>query len=170
MPEPHLVLNALDAGEAEQALRGACGAERWVKRMLELRPFRSTAELLDSAEREWRQLSREDYLEAFAQHPQIGEDLDALRARFNGPLTTARREQAGVLNAAEGVLLALREGNRAYRERFGFIFIICASGRTAAEMLVALERRLKADPAAELAAAALEQAKITRLRLSGLSS
>lgn len=134
-------------------------------RMLELRPFASTAALLHGAEREWRRLGRADYLEAFTHHPQIGEDLEALRSRFAGALDVAAREQAGVANASEPLLLALRDNNRAYRERFGHIFIVCATGKTAAEMLALLRARLSAEPDAELATAAEEQAKITRLRL-----
>lgn len=165
MVEPHRYLNELDSTAAAAALRRACGAERWVARMNELRPFPSTGALLDSAEREWQRLGRADYLEAFTHHPQIGEDLEALRSRFSGTLEAAAREQAGVANASERVLLALRDGNRAYRERFGYIFIVCATGKTAEEMLDLLGSRLSAAPADELATAADEQAKITRLRL-----
>lgn len=168
MVEPHLYVNELDSKAAAAALRQACGAERWVTRMNELRPFPSTRALLDSAEQVWRRLERADYLEAFTHHPQIGEDLEALRSRFSGPLDAAAREQAGVANASERVLLALRDGNRAYRERFGYIFIVCATGKTASEMLALLGSRLSADPDTELVTAAEEQAKITRLRLLGL--
>lgn len=165
MVEPHRYLNELVSTAAATELRRACGAERWVARMNELRPFPSTGALLDSAEREWQRLGRADYLEAFTHHPQIGEDLEALRSRFSGPLDAAAREQAGVANASERVLLALRDGNRAYRERFGYIFIVCATGKTAEEMLQLLGARLSTDPDEELATAAGEQAKITRLRL-----
>jgi 2-oxo-4-hydroxy-4-carboxy-5-ureidoimidazoline decarboxylase len=168
MVEPHVYLNQLDSKGAAAALRRACGAERWVTQMNALCPFPSTRALLDSAERVWRRLERADYLEAFAHHPQIGEDLEALRSRFRGPLDAAAREQAGVANASEHVLVALRDGNRAYRERFGYIFIVCATGKTADEMLELLGSRLGADPGAELVTAAEEQAKITRLRLLDL--
>lgn len=168
MLEPHAFLDTLDMEAAARALRRACGAERWVKRMLELRPFSSTEQLLESAEREWQRLERGDHLEAFSHHPQIGENLEALRARFGGTLDVASREQAGVASASEPVLLALRDGNRRYRERFGFIFIICATGKTAADMLEALQARLDAELDTEWLTAAAEQAKITRLRLLGL--
>jgi len=170
MVEPHAVLNALDGAAATLALRSACGAERWVQRMLARRPFASSEALYASAEHEWRASTREDYLEAFGHHPRIGEDLAALRARFQSTASLSLREQAGVAGADEATLLALRDANAAYRERFGYIFIICATGKTAAEMLAALRARLDNDPDAELSIAAAEHAKITRLRLEGLAS
>jgi 2-oxo-4-hydroxy-4-carboxy-5-ureidoimidazoline decarboxylase len=168
MLEPHVVLNALDPSARAEALRRACGAERWVTKMLALCPFASTRDLLTSAERQWQASSREDYLQAFAHHPQIGEDLQALRERFKGTLDLSSREQALVADASEPMLAALCERNREYRERFGFIFIVCATGKTAPEMLELLSSRLHNDPALELTIAAGEQAKITRLRLEGL--
>jgi 2-oxo-4-hydroxy-4-carboxy-5-ureidoimidazoline decarboxylase len=169
MAEPHAWLNGLEANEAAAALRRACGAERWVERMLARRPFASSAELYASAEAEWRGSSREDYLEAFGHHPPIGEDLAELRRRFESTANLSSREQAGVAAADEATLRALRDANAAYRERFGFIFIICATGKSAGEMLAALRERLSNDPERELQLAAAEQAKITRLRLAGLT-
>ena len=168
--EPHEILNGLDRVAAAEALRRACGAERWVQRMLARRPFASSESLYASADAEWRASTREDYLEAFSHHPRIGEDLAALRQRFQATASLSAREQAGVAAADEATLLALREANAAYRERFGYIFIICATGKTAAEMLAALRARLDNPPDAELAIAAAEHAKITRLRLGGLAA
>jgi 2-oxo-4-hydroxy-4-carboxy-5-ureidoimidazoline decarboxylase len=170
MAEPHAVLNALDDESAAAALRRACGAQRWVERMLARRPFASSEELYASADEEWRASTREDYLEAFGHHPRIGEDLTALRQRFQTTASLSSREQAGVAEADDGTLSSLRDANAAYRERFGFIFIICATGKSAREMLAALESRLRNDPDDELAIAAREHAKITRLRLGGLGS
>lgn len=170
MPEPHEVLNALDARAAEEALRKACGAQRWVQRMLALRPFASTEALLESARREWDTASPGDWLEAFAQHPQIGEDLGELERRYAPTAALSAREQAGVQGSSASTLLALRDANRAYRERFGFIFIICATGKTASQILEALTRRLQHERAAELSIAAAEQAEITHLRLKGLAA
>jgi 2-oxo-4-hydroxy-4-carboxy-5-ureidoimidazoline decarboxylase len=138
--------------------------------MLEERPFASSAALYNCAEQLWSGLGAADQLEAFAHHPQIGEDLAALRERFAATHALAAREQAGVAAADDATLLALRDGNRAYRARFGFIFIVCATGKSAREMLGILEQRLRRDPATELAQAAAEQAKITRLRLEGLGA
>jgi 2-oxo-4-hydroxy-4-carboxy-5-ureidoimidazoline decarboxylase len=138
--------------------------------MLARRPFASSAALYASAEEEWRALAREDYLEAFRHHPPIGEDLAVLRRRFQDTAQLSEREQAGVAGADEATLLALREANAAYRRRFGYIFIICATGKTAHEMLTALRARLDNDSDTELSIAAAEQGKITRLRLSTLDS
>jgi 2-oxo-4-hydroxy-4-carboxy-5-ureidoimidazoline decarboxylase len=168
MAEPHAILNALAQPEAAAALRRCCGSERWVAALLALRPYASTEVLHAAAERAWQNLSEPDYLEAFSHHPQIGEDLAALRQRFAATHTLAAGEQAGVHGADEATLLALRAGNRAYRERFGFIFIVCATGRSALEMLDLLRQRIPNDPATELRVAAAEQAKITRLRLDKL--
>lgn len=170
MPEAHRVLNALDVDAAGEALRSACGAERWVSRMLAQRPFASSAELLELAAREWSASSTEDCLEAFSNHPQIGEDLGELERRFGSTAALATGEQAGVRAADKAILLALGDANRVYRERFGFIFIICATGKTADEMLEALMARLPNQREAEIGIAAAEQAKITRLRLEKLGS
>jgi 2-oxo-4-hydroxy-4-carboxy-5-ureidoimidazoline decarboxylase len=170
MAEPHAVLNALSEAEAEAALRRCCSAGRWVEALLAGRPYASTAQLYARAERAWQDLEADDYREAFAHHPQIGEDLAALRQRFAHTHALAASEQAGVNAANEATLLGLRAGNVAYRERFGYIFIVCATGKSAAQMLALLRDRLGNEPAAELAIAAAEQAKITRLRLAGLGT
>lgn len=170
MAEPHVVLNGLDPDAAATALRRACGATAWVQRMLARRPFASTEELLELADAEWKAASPEECLEAFSHHPRIGEDIGALRERFRNTAALSLREQAGVADADEHTLLALRTANARYRERFGYIFIICASGKTAREMLDALERRLTNDPKTELLTAAREQGKILRLRLERLRS
>jgi OHCU decarboxylase len=131
--------------------------------MLAARPFASDAELLAAAERVWWGLGRTDWLEAFAAHPRIGE------RGSGGALTDwARREQAGADGAAGATLAALAQGNLTYEERFGHVFLISATGKTADEMLGALRDRLTNDPGTELRVAAAEQAKITRLRLDKL--
>ncbi len=110
-----------------------------------------------------------DWLEAFAAHPRIG-DVDALRAKFAATAAWASGEQAGVAGASESTLRALAEGNRDYEAKFGHIFIVCATGKTADEMLGLLRERLANEPDAELAVAAAEQAKITAIRLRKLLS
>lgn len=167
--EPHAVLNSLPRAAAAEALRRACGSARWVEGMLAHRPFPSTDSLYARAAEEWRSATEADVLEALARHPQIGEDLAALRQRFPKTAGLSEREQAGVAGAAEQTLVALRDANAAYRARFGFTFIICATGKTAEEMLSALRQRLANDRRTELVTAAAEQAKITQLRLEGLS-
>jgi 2-oxo-4-hydroxy-4-carboxy-5-ureidoimidazoline decarboxylase len=164
MAEPHELLNAMD--DAFEALERCCGSRRWVEAMLALRPFPSTAALLESADRVWRGLGREDYLEAFAHHPPIGGDLAKLRAKF---AALSSQEQAGVSGADEQTLQALRDGNLRYREKFGYVFLVCATGKSAREMLALLQARLPNSPQDELPIAAAEHEKITRLRLAKLT-
>jgi len=165
MPEPERVLNQQSEDGARALLARCCGARRWVDGMLARRPFASRAALFDAADEVWAGLGEDDYLEAFAHHPRIGEDLAALRARFPDSAGWASAEQAGAQGADEATLRALRDANRAYFDRFGFIFIVCASGMSAHELLSALRARLANERPRELAIAAGEQAKITRLRL-----
>jgi 2-oxo-4-hydroxy-4-carboxy-5-ureidoimidazoline decarboxylase len=160
MAEPHQVLNDLGADEAHQALMRCCGSRRWVAAMLALRPFVSTAALHSAAERSWAALGRDDFLEAFGHHPRIG-------ARAAG---WAAEEQGGARDADDDTRQALAAANDAYAARFGFIFIVCATGKSAGEMLALLRARLDHDPETELRLAAAEQAKITRLRLDRLAA
>ena len=160
-------LNRLSAHEARTAFGRCCGSARWIERMVEARPFSDPPHLFAAAEDAWNRVGPDDWREAFALHPRIG-DLDALRARFASTREWARGEQAGALRAAEEVLDALARENRAYEQRFGHVFIVCASGKTAAEMLDLLRDRLGNEPPTELRIAAGEQAKITRLRLEKL--
>jgi 2-oxo-4-hydroxy-4-carboxy-5-ureidoimidazoline decarboxylase len=127
------------------------------------------AALLSAAREEWFALTREDWLEAFSHHPKIG-DRDTLHKRFAATRHLSEREQAGVDGASGEVLDALAAGNRAYEEKFGYIFIVCASGKNATEMLGLLRSRLSNDPASGLRIAAAEQAKITEIRLQHLRS
>jgi 2-oxo-4-hydroxy-4-carboxy-5-ureidoimidazoline decarboxylase len=166
MSEPHDALNALPADEAGAALARCCGSARWVAGMLARRPWASTAALYADAAALWAALGRDDFLEAFAQHPRIGARGDGDEARD----TWARQEQARVADAAAGTRRSLADANERYLRRFGYIFIVCATGRSAAEMLALLEERLDNDPARELAIAAGEQARITRLRLGKLGA
>lgn len=166
---PHALLNQLSAEARGEALLRCCGSRRWVEGMLAAHPFASTAVLYERAEQIWAELTREDYLEAFSHHPRIGEDVAALRARFAATADWSSQEQAGVAAADNATLEALARDNRRYFERFGYIFIVCASGKSAAEMASLLAARLDNAPEQELAIAAREQARITRLRLEKLS-
>ena len=123
--------------------------------------------LLTAAREEWFALTPDDWREAFAHHPKIG-DRAALARRFTNTRQLSEKEQAGVDGASDSVLTDLAEGNRLYEERFGYIFIVCATGRSATEMLTILLSRLRNDAAVEIGIAAEEQAKITSLRLAGL--
>lgn len=156
--------NALPDAEAETALHACCGSKRWVKVMLTARPFRSAEELHRTSELAWSALGREDWLEAFAHHPRIGErNLSA--PKFAATAQLASREQSGMATATDDQRRAFVEGNAEYERRFGHVFLIRASGRTALEMLEQLRTRLGNDAATELANAAHEQSMITRLRL-----
>ena len=165
MARSHELDTAADA-DARALLTRACGSSRWVDRMMARRPFGSDARLLRAARIEWFGLTEADWLEAFSHHPQIG-DRDSLAARFPATHDLSAKEQAGVSSAHDAVLSALAEANATYLDRFGFIFIVCATGKTAEEMLALLRARLPNNRATELRNAAEEQAKITALRLGG---
>ncbi len=167
LPDGLARLNALAPDGARAALLRCCGSEVWVERMLEARPFRGEAEFFDMSEEIWWELSQEDWLEAFGRHPRIG-DVDSLRGKFKETTEWAGGEQAGVAGADEETLRRLAEGNRNYEQKFDYIFIVCASGKTAPEMLAMLESRLPNEPRNELKIAATEQARITRLRIEKL--
>lgn len=134
--------------------------------MVKRRPFSSLPGLLEMAERELDRLAPEDWLECFAHHPRIG-DLEGLQRKY-GTSGLAAGEQAAAQGAPQAILAALAQANRAYEQRFGYIFIVCATGKSAAEMLALLRGRIDNDPGRELAIAAGEQRKITRLRLEKL--
>jgi 2-oxo-4-hydroxy-4-carboxy-5-ureidoimidazoline decarboxylase len=134
-----------------------------------LRPFASEEALFATVDEVWRGLDRTDRLDAFAAHPRIG-DINALRTKFASTAAWAAGEQAGVAGASDQVLHALAQGNQEYEARFGYFFIVCATGKTADEMLALLRGRLGNEPDAELAVASAEQAKITRIRLRKLLS
>jgi OHCU decarboxylase len=136
--------------------------------MTEARPFSGAADVFSRADDIWRRLAPPDWLEAFRAHPRIGESVSAP----DGSATSdwSRQEQAGASRADAATREALAAGNAEYERRFGYIFIVCATGRSAGEMLTMLQARLPNDPAVELQTAAEEQRKITRLRLEKLLS
>jgi 2-oxo-4-hydroxy-4-carboxy-5-ureidoimidazoline decarboxylase len=160
-------LDRLPTDQTQQALERCCGARAWVERMCAARPFGSRDALFAAAERIWRSLSASEWREAFAHHPRIG-DVDSLRKRFASTAGWAAAEQSGAAAASEATLSALAEGNRAYEEKFGYIFIVCATGKSADQMLALLEARLPNDPEREIENAAEEQMKITRIRIEKL--
>ena len=157
-------LDTAAPADALATLSACCGSPRWAGRMVARRPFGSRDALLNAAREEWWTLSPDDWLEAFSHHPRIG-DRASLAARFPATHHLSAREQAAVGAAAEDVLTALADANQAYVDRFGFIFIVCATGKTANEMLELLRERLANDRDTELRIAAEEQARITELRL-----
>ena len=168
-PPPHQLLSSLSVDEARAALSRCCGARAWVEAMLALRPFASEPALLQAAADAWSKLGRDDYLQAFSHHPQIGADRAELARRFARTAQLSAAEQAQVAHADAATLDALAEANRAYLARFGYIFIVCATGKSAEQMLSSLRERLPNEPETELRIAAAEQAKITALRLQKLA-
>lgn len=161
-------LDAMSEPQARAALTRCCGASAWVAGMLARRPFGDDDALDASAAQVWASMDRADILEAFEHHPRIGADLDALRQKFASTAAIAANEQAGAVRASEAELERLRDGNLAYEVRYGHIFIVCASGKSAAQIAEILESRLHDSPEQELRIAAAEQAKITLLRLHAL--
>ena len=159
-------INNADRAEAESMFRDCCGSTRWANQMASLRPFASETELIDTASAIWNNLMPDDWLEAFAAHPKIGE-TKAAKGQF---AEWSKGEQAGMDSADELVKRELAEANRAYHEMFGFIFIVCATGKSAKEMLELCRNRLANDRETEIGIAAAEQQKITEIRLRKLVS
>lgn len=160
-------LNSLGAEEAQAAFFRCCGATRWAQEMVAQRPFPNEEALFHTADIVWARMDEADYLEAFSHHPKIG-SIENLRKKFGETARWSSAEQAGVQVASEAVLSTLASANQRYEERFGYIFIVCATGKTAAEMLALLQARLHNGPATELHIAAEEQRKITHIRLAKL--
>ena len=160
-------LNSLPPEDASAELLKCCGSMRWAERMAAERPFEVVAELLESADRIWWGLEPQDWLEAFSHHPKIGEKKAAATQSADAA-RWSEQEQSGTRTAAEELLAELVALNRAYEERFGFIFIVCASGKTTEEMIALLKERLHNDTDTELRVAAEEQRRITHLRLRKL--
>ena len=149
-----------DEAEIALLLLECCGSSNWVNHMVARRPFVNQDRLEEAATATWQKLTPEDWLEAFSKHPKIGE---------KGKVSQwSAQEQSGMNAAAAQVADRLAELNRVYYEKFGFIFIVCATGKTAEEMLALLEARLPNSRQVELPIAAAEQNKITLLRLRKL--
>lgn len=160
-------LNGLAPDLAEAEFMRCCGSTVWAKEMTRLRPYKSRESLFATADRTWLSISEHDWLEAFSHHPRIG-DGAALEKRFASTAEWASGEQSGTRNASRAVLDRLKQMNREYEKRFPHVFLICATGKSAEEMLANLESRLGNDPKRELTVASGEQMKITRIRLEKL--
>lgn len=159
-------LNRLDEAAATTALLRCCGSTQWARAMAAARPFASSDALMASADEVASSLQRPDWLEAFAAHPKVGSSRSSGSHALETAWSTA--EQAGVAGASADLLARLAEANREYEARFGYIFIVCATGKSADEMLRLLGQRLDNYPDTEWRVAAEEQRKITRLRLAKL--
>jgi OHCU decarboxylase len=161
------LLNALGRAEAEQALLQCCGAKRWAHTVAASRPYENVEVLITRANEIWWSLQPADWLEAFRSHPKIGEKK-AAETVSDQSRQWSGQEQSGVSQASQETVDTLAMLNRVYEKKFGFIFIICATGKTSEKMLVALRERLDNDATRELTIAAAEQGKITELRLRKL--
>jgi len=157
--------NALPSAQAESMLMDCCGSARWAAGVASRRPYATVEALHKAADAVWWKLGRADWLEAFSHHPQIGEKpasgSDSARQWAEG-------EQAGARAASEDVKARLDRANRAYFEKFGYIYIVCATGKSAEGMLAILNQRLQNDLPSELSIAAEQQRLITRIRLEKL--
>jgi len=162
-----LQLNSLSAGEAEAELLKCCGSTNWASKMAAARPYATEAELITKADDVWWSLSSDDWLEAFRCHPKIGEKKAAASTSLHSQ-KWSEQEQAGIAKTGLATTQALAELNIEYEMTFGYIYIVCATGKTSEEMLTSLKERLRNDPTTELRTAAEEQAKITHLRLKKL--
>ena len=165
-------LNTLPVQQLREELRKCCGSSAWVNRMVPFFPAEDLVEILEDAEEQWYECSREDWKEAFSHHPRIG-DVESLKKKFTStgdPVTKgwASAEQSGVNTASQQTIQALAKANEEYEKKFGYIFIVCATGKSAEEMLGMLESRLFNSADDEIEIAADEQNKITKLRLEKL--
>jgi OHCU decarboxylase len=160
-------LNDANLEAARSMFRNCCGSERWASLMAESLPFISEEEVLQRASQICRELGEDDWLEAFMSHPKIGES----KAAANQQKLSAewsKGEQSGIAEAADRTREELAEANRLYAQKFGFIFIVCASGKSAEELLELCQSRLGNSRETEISIAAEEQQKITEIRLEKL--
>ena len=159
--------NRLPKTKAKKALLDCCGSKKWTEKMLARRPFADLPALVHAADAIWKELDRKAWLEAFLHHPPIGGKKAAAK-QSGAAKNWSVGEQAAAQTGPAATLDLIAKGNLAYRKRFGHVFLICATGKTADEILGSLERRMNNEPAAETLIAAEEQRKITRLRLEKL--
>ncbi|MEI9912377.1 MAG: 2-oxo-4-hydroxy-4-carboxy-5-ureidoimidazoline decarboxylase [Bacteroidota bacterium] len=160
-------LNTISKQQLMEELAKCCGSSAWVNNMLPFFPADDMVEILEDAEEQWWKCSEVDWKEAFAHHPKIG-DVESLKKKFAATALWASGEQSGVNTASQQTIEALAEGNRDYEKKFGYIFIVCATGKSADEMLEILQSRLPNSPEDEIQIAADEQNKITKLRIEKL--
>ena len=155
--------NQADVNAANEAMIACCGSKRWAAAMTALRPLSSVGVLSETADRVWATMQEADWLEAFACHPRIGERKGANASPQSAEWS--RQEQARASKAVGRVLAELAEGNELYEQRFGFTYIVCATGKSAEEMLAILNLRLASNRDAELREAAEQQRQIMQIRL-----
>jgi 2-oxo-4-hydroxy-4-carboxy-5-ureidoimidazoline decarboxylase len=157
-------LNQASSQQQTDFFSSQCAASRWVGLMVHSAPYASKTELLDAARQHWATMTETDWREAFDGHPMIG-NMESLRAKYQSSRGHSTQEQSGVAGASDATLQALADENRAYLDRHGFIFIVFASGKSADQMLDQLRARINNSTEQELKLAAVQQLKITLLRL-----
>ena len=160
-------LNTFAIDDVFNELIKCCSSKNWAQELIEKRPFDSIEKLKELAEETWFSLSKEDWLEAFSGHPQIG-NVESLKEKYANTSNWAKGEQAGVAVASDETIEELAELNQQYLDKYGYIFIVCATGKSAVEMLDILKSRLSNEKEEELLIAAREQMKITNIRLEKL--
>jgi len=166
MPGIHQ-FNQLDDTAATNLILQCCSSTDWAARMVESRPYHSIEQLIRTANDHWRVMEHADFLEAFQGHPKIG-DPGSLRKKYANTHSMARGEQSGVSGASDQVINSLAQNNCDYENKFGFIFIVCASGKSAEQMLGLIQARIGNSRAEEIANGAAEQRKITEMRIRKL--
>jgi 2-oxo-4-hydroxy-4-carboxy-5-ureidoimidazoline decarboxylase len=149
---------------AGEQILPCCGSKAWAREMASRRPFQDECALMAASDEAWRKLNESDWTEAFNSHPRIGES-SAPRSSAQESLTWAMQEQKEVAEAGNTIKIALAEGNREYELKFGRIFIVCATGKSAVELLEILKCRLQNDAKNELREAAEQQRQIIQIRL-----
>ncbi|MBC7946466.1 MAG: 2-oxo-4-hydroxy-4-carboxy-5-ureidoimidazoline decarboxylase [Chitinophagaceae bacterium] len=160
-------LNTLPKLKLREELLRCCGSDAWVEKVLPFFPVEDLVELLEDAEEQWFKCTQAEWKEAFSHHPRIG-DTDSLAKKFAATSEWAAGEQKAVSNAPRKIIEALAKGNQEYEKKFGYTFIVCATGLSAEEMLSMLEVRMQNSPEVEIEVAADEQSKITKLRIEKL--
>lgn len=155
--------NAASRADALETMLACCGARRWAEAMVDIRPMQSIMAVSEEADRAWAMMQEDDWIEAFACHPRIGE-------KARGDMATqsaawSRQEQSSASAAPEAVMTEFAALNELYEQRFGFTYIVCATAKSAEEMLAILRRRVASDRASELREAAEQQRLILQIRL-----
>jgi len=158
-------INEMNVSDAKHAFMQCCTSSAWVNKMVASRPYPAADELFDAANQNWIGLSEGDYLEAFDGHPKIG-DVSSLMKKYANTKSLAAGEQSGMNEADQQTIQELSQGNNDYQEKFGFIFIVCATGKSAGEMSALLQARIGNNRDTELKNAAEEQRKIFHIRLN----
>lgn len=160
-------LNEIKTEDRKELFSKCCGSDKWIEQMVSAGHFTSKEEMAEHSQSIWYSLDERDWLEAFKHHPKIG-DMESLKRKFSATQDLAENEQSSVKEASPDILIELSKYNEDYEKKFGYIFIVCATGKSAEEMLSLIKERINNDPETEIRIAMEEQNKITKLRLEKL--